>query len=281
MWNAASPPRPRRAGRTSRRTGTPPPSRRRPASRMIASPCRAARGPAADAPEALELALLAPREHDGGQEEQHRRSRARGDRGQRPARGSWPRAAPRRRASIAGKRSNMRCAKTDPISVAVVPLRPRQCAGAARRRARARRRAPAARRSRTGRRENAEKTSREARVRRRDRLLDRRVPRERAREHREQVEPDRGRDPLPRDRGERVVHDDASPGRARRSATTATRATQTECDEQANASASRRHLEVGLLEPPRDVVPARSSRARARAPRGPSRRGAPRRRARR
>ncbi len=48
---------------------------------------------------------------------------------------------------------------------------------------------------------------REARVRRLDRLLDGRVPRERAREDGEKVEADRRGDPFPGHRGERVVHD--------------------------------------------------------------------------
>ena len=90
----------------------------------------------------------------------------------------------------------MRCANTEPTSVAVVPLPAGQPPAE---HSDARELADAARQD--GVREQPDRErgedEREPRVRRRDRLLDRRVPGERAREHREQVEPDRRGDPLP------------------------------------------------------------------------------------
>ncbi len=108
--------------------------------------------------------------------------------------------------AAAGNTSNMRCANTEPIRVAVAPRRP-----GSRRRSTATRASSPTRPGRTAfansPTENAENTSGKPRPGRLERLPDRRVPGERASDHGQEVEPDRRDHPSPLDDGEGVVHE--------------------------------------------------------------------------
>ena len=172
----------------------------------------------------------------------------------------------------------MRCAKTEPTSVAVVPLPPRDAPPRARRRAPARRRGPGstafAKRPTRERRED----EREARVRRRDRLLDRRVPRRaRATSTESRLSPIAATTHSQRDARERVV-DEVPVGPAPDDQRRSRRASSG--NGTSRPPAPSRFTRRPRRRSPRAAArcrPTRSSRAHARAPRGPSRRGAPRR----
>ena len=113
--------------------------------------------------------------------------------------------------------------------------------------------------------ENAEDTSRIARMRRRDRLLDDRLARRTLESHREQVEPDRDDDPLQRRRRRRATA--ASRGRA----TTGARpggGRATDNPTAIRVAGTSRKPPVDLREPLGDVVPRVAFLAtRARGPR--------------
>ena len=181
---------------------------------------------------------------------------------------------------IVGKRSNIRCAKTDPISVAVAPLPPWHAPaqhGGPSDLADAPRQDGIREQADAERREDERGTSGCGGSIDCSMHVSHEI--ERATTER-RLRPIADRDPGPRHRGERVVYRGASRGRARRPARPRPRATQDKPTTTSHVLLTPRPRGRPLRAAAR-CRPRRSWRAHARAPRVPSRRGAPRRRARR